>query len=144
MNKKILVLGTDNTIFTPILSQLIKHLTFKKVDVVGAGVKPKNIHEYTKKVLLEMGIDMSDFESKSISEFVHTQFDIIITTTTEAKDSLGILMNCKTKIHKEFDNPTRKNKSEVQMQNAFRSLRDEMNEWLNEFLTRHRLVPIVK
>jgi len=32
----------------------------------------------------------------------------------------------------------------VQMQNAFRSLRDEMNEWLNEFLTRHRLVPIVK
>lgn len=140
MNKKVLVLGTDNSIFTPILSQLIKHLTFKKVDVVGAGINPKPIHKYTVKVLLEMGIDMADFKSQSISEFAHTHFDIIITTTSEAKNNLGILMNCKTKIHKEFDDPTKEAKDEIKMQNAFRSLRDEMNEWLNEFLTRHRLV----
>ncbi len=140
MSKKVLVLGTDNSIFTPILSQLIKHLTFKKVDVVGAGIKPQGIHKYTKKVLLEMGIDMSEFESRSISEFAHTQFDIIITTSKEAKNSLAILMDSKTKIHKEFDDPTLKSKDEIQMQNAFRSLRDEMNEWLNEFLSRHRLV----
>ncbi len=140
MNKRVLVLGTDNSIFTPILSQLIKHLTFKKVDVEGAGVKPKGLHEYTKKVLLEMGIDMSEFDSKSISEFAHTHFDIIITTSIEAKNCLHILMDCKTKIHKEFDDPTLIAKDEIQMQNAFRSLRDEMNEWLNEFLSRHRLV----
>lgn len=140
MNKKVLVLGTDNSIFTPILSQLIKHLTFKKVDVVGAGLKPDGIHEHTKKVLLEMGIDMSEFKLRSISEFVHTHFDIIITTSGEAKNSTPILMNCRTKIHKEFEDPTLGAKDEIQMQNAFRALRDEMNEWLNEFLSRHRLV----
>jgi len=140
MNKKVLVLGTDNSIFTPILSELIKHLTFKKVDVEGAGLHFKEIHPYTQKVLLEMGIDISNYRSKSINEIVHTPFDITITTSQEAKNCVGILMGCKTKIHKEFDDPTKDTTNEIQMQNAFRKLRDEMNEWLNEFLSRHRLI----
>lgn len=140
MSKKVLVLGTDNSIFTPILAELIKHLTFKKVEVEGAGIYNKEIHPYTMKVLLEMGIDVTDFRTKSINEILHTPYDIIITTSQEAKNTLNILMSCKTKIHKEFDDPTLENSGEIQMQNAFRKLRDEVNEWLNEFLSRHRLI----
>lgn len=138
--KKVLVLGTENSIHTPIMAELIKHLTFKKVDVVSAGVHPKKIHPYTVKVLLEMGIDISSFQPKSINEFVHTQFDIIITTTDVARDYVNILVNCKTKIHKEFDDPRKVEGNEIQVQKAFRQVRDEMHEWLNEFLSRHRLI----
>lgn len=140
MNKKVLILGTDNSIFTPILTELIKHLTFKKVDVEGAGIHEKEIHPLTKKTLLEMGIDITGFSSKSINEVLHKSYDIVITTSQEAKNILHILMSCKTKIHKEFDNPTTENANEIEMQNSFRKLRDEVNEWLNEFLSRHRLV----
>lgn len=140
MKKKVLVLGSDNSIFTPIMSELIKHLTFKKVDVVAAGLRHKEIHPLTVKVLLEMGIDVSKFASRTINEFVHTQFDIVITLSDEARQNLNVLMACRTKIHKEFDNPALNGGNEIQLQNAFRTMRDEMNEWLNEFLSRHRLI----
>lgn len=138
--KKVLVLGTANSVHTPIMAELIKHLTFKKVDVVSAGVHPEKIHPVTVKVLLEMGIDISDFQPKSINEFVHTQFDIIITTTEIARNYVGILVNSKTKIHKEFDDPRKVEGNEIVVQKAFRQVRDEMHEWLNEFLSRHRLI----
>jgi len=140
MKKKVLVLGSDNAIFTPIMSELIKHLTFKKVEVVAAGLGHKKIHPITVKVLLEMGIDVSDFDSRTINEFVHTQFDIVITLTKDARNNLNVLMACRTKIHKEFDDPSLNSGNEIQLQNAFRNMRDEMNEWLNEFLSRHRLI----
>lgn len=140
MKKSILVLGTENAVLTPMMAELVRHLTFKKVDVVSAGIRPKKIHPVTVKVLLEMGIDVSGFQPRSISEFAHTQFDIIITTTDEAQNYLHILMDSKTKIHKEFEDPRNHSGNEIQVQNAFRQLRDEMNEWLNEFLSRHRLI----
>jgi arsenate reductase (thioredoxin) len=140
MNKKVLVLGTENSVLTPMMAELIKHLTYKKVDVESAGIYPKEIHPLAVKVLLEMGITMSEFTHNSISQYAHTKFDIIITTSKVARDSLHILMSCRTKIHREFDNPTKIEGNEIQMQNAFRQVRDEMNEWLNEFLTRHRLI----
>jgi len=140
MQKKVLVLGTENSVLTPIMSELIKHLTFKKVDVESAGLEPKEIHPLTVKVLLEMGIDMSDFRPKSVNEFAHTKYDIIITTSSRARDYLEMLIASKTKIHKEFDDPTKVDGNEIEKQNAFRAVRDEMHEWLNEFLSRHRLI----
>lgn len=136
----VLVLGSENSAITPMMAELIKHLTFEKVDVVSAGIRPKEIHPITLKVLLEMGIDASEFKPRSINEFVHTKFDVIITTTTEARDYVNILISSKTKIHKEFDDPRKNAGNEILLQNGFRQLRDEMHEWLNEFLSRHRLI----
>lgn len=122
------------------MAELIKHLSFKKVDVESAGILPKEIHPITVKVLREMGIVLSEFKTQSISEFAHTAFDIIITTSDIARDSLHVLMSSRTKIHKSFDNPAKIEGSELVKQKAFRAVRDEMHEWLNEFLTRHRLI----
>jgi len=140
MQKKVLILGTSNSVLSPIMSELIKNLTYNKVDVFSAGIRPKEIHRLTVKILLEMGIDVSSFKSKSINEFAHTQFDIIITTTDDARDSLFQLMSSKTKIHKTFDDPSETEGNEIQKQNAFRVVRDEIHEWLQEFLSRHRLM----
>ncbi len=140
MDKKILVLGTTNSVLSPMMAELIRHLTFKKVSVVSAGLSPKKIHPKVVKVLLEMGIDMSDYQSVSVNEYMHHKFDIIITTTPQARDFVHNLVSSKTKIHKEFDDPRDMKGKDYQIDNAFRRLRDEINEWLNEFLSRHRLI----
>ncbi len=140
MQKKVLVLGTHNAIVSPMMSELIKHITFKKVDVYSAGIKPGKIHPFTVKVLLEMGIDIADYKTHSVNEYVHTPFDIIITVTPESQNYVDLLMNTRTKIHKVFEDPTKVEGSEARQINAFRKLRDEMNDWLNEFLPRHRLL----
>lgn len=140
MQKKVLVLGTDTSIFTPIMSELIKHITFKEVSVVSAGLTPTPIHPTVVKVLLETGIDVSDFKPQAVNEFLHTTFDFVITTSQEAHNALPILMSCRTKIHKEFNDPGLVKGTELQKIKAFRKLRENINDWLNEFLPRHRLI----
>ena len=141
MQKKVLVLGTTNSVLSPMMAELIKHLTFKKVDVDSAGLTPRPIDKNVVKVLQEIGIDVSNFKPKSVNEFSHTKFDIIITTTEEARNFLQHMISSRTKIHKEFEDPNKAQGDEFHIINTFRKVRDEMNEWLTEFLSRHRLTP---
>jgi len=138
--KKVLTLGLDNACHSQLMAALIKHITFDRIEVMSAGIHPKKIHPTVVKVLQEIGIDISKEESKTFNELVHKKFDIIITTSEEARDVLDNFIGNVTKIHKEFDDPRFIKGSVFDRENAFRELRDEMNEWLNEFVVRHRLV----
>ncbi len=90
---------------------------------------------------MEIGIDISKEKSRSVNEFIHTKWDIIITTTEEARQRADTILIGATKIHKTFDDPAKIKGGEIEKMNAFRELRDEINEWLNEFIARHRLIP---
>lgn len=138
--KKVLILGTNDACHSRMMSSLIKHISFDRIDVVSAGITTSKINKYAERVLREIGIDVSKEESRSMNEFLHTRFDIIITTTEEARDKAKSLLSGSTKIHKEFDDPAKMKGSEIDKLNAYRELRDEMNEWLNEFIARHRLI----
>lgn len=137
--KKVLVVGTDNACHSQMMSALIKHITFNRVQVMSAGVKPKKLNAGAIKTMLEIGVDISKEKPKSLNEFIHTKFDVIITTSEIAREKVNALMASTTKIHREFDNP-RTIRNKVEKENAFRELREEMTEWLNEFIVRHRLV----
>ncbi len=139
--KKVLVVGTTNSCISVMIAALMKHISFNRIDVYSAGIRPKKINPYVKKVLMEIGIDISKEKARSINEFIHTKWDIIITTTDEARERANTILLGNTKIHKTFDDPTKTKGNELEKMNAFRILRDEINEWLNEFIPRHRLIP---
>jgi arsenate reductase (thioredoxin) len=137
--KRVLVVGTDNACHSQMMASLIKHISFNRIHVESAGIKPKKINAGAVNTMLEIGVDISKQKSKSLNEFIHTKFDVIITMSKPARDKVNSLMLSSTKIHKEFDDP-RTIKSTFERENAFRELREEMTEWLNEFIVRHRLV----
>jgi len=136
--KKVLVVGTDNACHSQMMAALIKHISFNRIHVESAGIKPKKIYPGTIKTMLEIGVDLSKEKPKSLNEFIHTNFDIIITTTKLAQEKVNSLLSSTTKIHREFDNP-RTIRNKIDKESAFRELREEMTEWLNEFIVRHRL-----
>ena len=78
------------------------------------------------------------YQKKDQNRYIHTKFDIIITTTKIAQEKVNSLLASTTKIHREFDNP-RTIRNPIDKENGFRELREEMTEWLNEFIVRHRL-----
>jgi arsenate reductase len=139
--KKVLVVGTNNSCISVMVAALMKHISFNRIDVTSAGIRPKKLNPYVQKVLMEIGIDISKEKPHSINEFIHTKWDIIITTTDEAREKAASLLIGGTKIHKAFDDPMEVEGGEIEKMNAFRMLRDEINEWLNEFIARHRLLP---
>jgi len=138
--KKVLILGNGNSCHSQMMAALIRNISFDRIDVQSAGIKPEKIHSIVAKVLQEIGVDISKENSKSMNEFLHTQFDIIITTTPEAREKVSTLLRSTTKIHKEFDDPRNMKGNQYDKESAFRELRDEMHEWLNEFIVRHRLI----
>ncbi len=138
--KKILVLGSNNACHSLMMAALIKHISYDRIDVQSAAVRPGKVDPLAQKVLQEIGIDLSKEKNHTINEFLHTKFDIIITTSKDAQDKVNTLMSSTTKIHKEFDDPRKIKGSKFDKENAYRELRDEMQEWLNEFVQRHRLI----
>jgi len=138
--KKVLILGGNNSCHNQMMAALIKHISYDRIDVQSASVRPGKIDSLAQKVLQEIGIDLSKEIDHTINEFLHTKFDIIITTSKEAREKVNTLMSSTTKIHKEFDDPRKMKGSKFDKENAYRELRDEMQEWLNEFIQRHRLV----
>ena len=137
--KKVLVVGTDNACHSQMMASLIKHISFNRIHVESAGVKPKKLHPGAIQTMLEIGVDISKEKPKSLNEYIHAKFDIIITTSKLAQEKVNSLLASTTKIHREFDNP-RNIRNPIDKENAFRELREEMTEWLNEFIVRHRLV----
>ena len=140
MKKKILVIGTDNSCRSAMMAALIKHITFNRVDVINAGIEPQIVNSLTVRVLEEIGVDVTGFEPTIFTKYIHEKFDIIITTSVKARETTKHFMGNITKIHKEFDDPRLVEGDDFEKENAFRELRDEMNEWLNDFIVRHRLV----
>ena len=138
--KKVLVLGQDNSCRSQMIAALMKHISFNRIDVTSAGIAPKKIEPLTLKVLREIGVNVEKEKSRSLNEFIHTNFDIIITTTSEARDRANNLLLGATKIHKELPDPRNAEGDAFDKENAFRELREEINEWLNEFINRHRLI----
>ncbi len=139
--KKVLVLGTHNSCISIMIAALMKHISFNRIEVHSAGIKPQKINPYVQKVLMEIGIDISKEKARSVNEFIHIKWDIIITTTEEARERANSILLGNTKIHKTFEDPAKIKGGEIEKLNAYRQLRDEINEWLNEFIARHRLIP---
>ncbi len=138
--KKVLVVGTDNACRSQMMAALIRNITFDRVEVQSAGIAPKKINATVIKILHEIGVDISHEKSKSINEFINTKFDIIITTSEDARARVNSFLGNTTKIHKEFEDPRDFRGSASDREIEFREVREEMNEWLNEFVARHRLV----
>lgn len=138
--KKVLVLGQDNACRSQMIAELMKHISFNRIDVTSAGVEPKSIDLTTLKVLQEIGVNIEQENSRSVNEFIHKDFDIIITTSPEAREKANNFLHGGTKIHKELIDPRATEGDAFDKENAFRELREEINEWLNEFIARHRLI----
>jgi len=138
--KKVLVLGMDNGLRSKMIAELMKHISFNRIEVHSAGIKPKKIDSKTVKILKEIGINIEGQKTHSMNEYIHTHFDIIITTTKEARDQADSILHARTKIHKELADPRLAEGDEFDKENAYRELREEINEWLNEFIVRHRLI----
>jgi arsenate reductase (thioredoxin) len=105
MMKKILILCTGNSARSQMAEGLLKHIMQSRYDVYSAGTKPSIVRNEAIKVLAEIGIDISNYRSKSVDEFVNIEIDYVLTVCDNAKETCPYFP-AKTKvIHHSFDDP---------------------------------------
>jgi arsenate reductase len=138
--KRILILSKRNSARSQMAEATLKQLTFNRNDIFSAGLKSDAVHPMAIRAMKELGIDISRNQSSSVNEFYHDKFDFVITLCDETREKCPILQGAHTKIHKGFDDPVAFRGNEEEKMENFRTIRDEIKEWLTDFVERYQLV----
>lgn len=107
---------------------------------LSAGINPTKLNPIVKKVMAEIGIDMSNHKSKHINLFMDQKIDVVVTVCDFAKENCPFFPGAKQYMHKNFPDPSQFSGSEEEILNNVRMVRDEIIKWIDtEFRLSQRI-----
>jgi arsenate reductase len=124
---RVLFLCTGNSARSQMAEAFLRRSAGDRFEVYSAGLEPKGIHPYTRQVLAEVGIDISDQTSKDLSQFLgRVHFGYLITVCSNAEARCPIFPGVGVRLHWPFDDPAAVEGSEAERLACFRRVRDEI------------------
>ena len=138
MNSKssVLILCTGNSARSQMAEGLLRRDGGAWFDVESAGTKPSTVRPEAIAAMREIGIDISGQRSKHVDEFRDRRFDFVITVCDNARETCPIVFNAAQRLHHDVDDPAASQGSESERLVAFRRVRDELRQYLREFVKR--------
>ena len=132
--KKILVLCTGNSCRSQMAQGFLENFN-DNFKIFSAGTKPEPVNKYAVRVMAELDIDISNYSSNHIDEYLTQEIDLILTVCDNAKEICPIFPKRTDFIHFCFDDPANAKGSDDEKLIVYRRVRDEINVFLkNKFL----------
>ena len=128
--KTVLFICTGNAVRSQMAEALVNHFLKDKWAAFSAGFLPSGIHPLVKKVLQEIGIDLSSQTSKHLDSLQGCRFDRVITLCSEADEVCTYYPGLTKKEHIPFQDPSLSLPLLFGGKTLFRKLRDEMKKML--------------
>lgn len=140
--KKVLLLCTGNSARSQMAEGLLRHLSKEgggdRFEVYSAGTKASFVRPEAIQVMREIGIDISQQRSKNVDEFSGQEFDYVITVCDHANEVCPVFPGKTQRIHQSFEDPPAPGSGDDEYRlSIFRRVRDEIREWLREFIIKH-------
>ena len=134
--KKVLVLCTGNSCRSQMAEGLINDRLGDEFVAYSAGTSPSGyVHPKAVAVMGELGIDLSQNESKSTELFRGQYFDHVITVCDSAKETCPVwLEEAGQKTHIGFYDPAEATGTDEDVTAVFRQVRDEIADRILSFL----------
>ena len=134
--KSVLVLCTGNSCRSQMAEGLINARLGDQFVAYSAGTKPSGyVHPKAIAAMAELGIDLSQNESKSTDLFKGQYFDHVITVCDSAKETCPVwLGNAGNKTHIGFYDPAEAVGTDEEVTAVFRQVRDEIADQILDFL----------
>jgi arsenate reductase len=138
MKMKVLFVCTHNSARSQIAEGLLNHFCGEKYQAFSSGSAPTQINPLSIVVLKEIGIDISDHYSKSMSEFEGSKFEYVITVCDNARETCPFFPGANEYIHKSFSDPSSVEGSYEDKLNAFKKTREEIKDWIIGFFCKNK------
>ena len=134
--KNVLVLCTGNSCRSQMAEGLINAKLGDQFVAYSAGTQPSGyVHPKAIAVMAELGIDLSQNESKSTELFRGQYFDHVITVCDSAKETCPVwLGNAGQKTHIGFYDPAEATGTDEEVTAVFRQIRDQIADQILSFL----------
>jgi len=101
----------------------------------SAGTKPAGyVHPMAIAVLKELGIDISDHESKSTDHFRDKIVDWVVTVCDDAAENCPLWLGQGNTVHISFPDPAKASGTDEDKMMVFRQVRDDIREQVLGFL----------
>ena len=130
--QRVLILCTGNSARSQMAEGLLRHDAGDRFDVFSAGTRPTQVRPEAITVMQELAIDISGHRSKSVDEFAGQEFDYVVTVCDNARARCPVFPAGTRQIHWGFDDPAAAEGSWEQRLTAFRHVRDQLRERLQE------------
>ena len=135
--KKILILCTGNSCRSQIAHGFLDHLTNNSVSVFSAGIEKHGLNKNAVKCMAKIGLDISNYNSNHIDEYINESFDFIITVCDNAKERCPYFPSNAIKFHYNFPDPAKATGTEEEINNSFASTRDLIKKYCADFVQQH-------
>lgn len=132
--KRLLVLCTGNSARSQMGEGLFRHEGAGRYEVHSAGTTPSQVRPEAIAAMKEIGIDISNHRSKSVSEFSGQSFDYVVTVCDNARDNCPVFPGQAERIHWSFEDPASVEGDDQVRLAAFRRIRDQINERVKAFV----------
>ncbi len=133
--KKVLVLCTGNSCRSQIAEGYLRHFAGGKAIIYSAGVETHGVNPKAIATMAEDGIDITAHTSNNITEYRGIDFDYVITVCDNAKERCPFFPSKAQKFHKNFTDPAKATGSEEEINKAFRSVRNTIKQYAQQFVT---------
>ena len=121
--KNILVLCTGNSCRSQMAEGFLRKNGY---NVQSAGLESHGLNPLAVKVMKEIGIDISNQNSKKINSVDLKMYDVLFTVCDDANESCPIIPTIKKRVHKSFVDPAKVRANEMNKLQIFREVRDEI------------------
>ena len=143
MNKpKVIFLCTGNSARSQMAEGLLRALAGDRFEVFSAGTEPKgSILPEVRQVMSEVGIDISNQWSKSVTEYLgKVNFGYVITVCADAEENCpAVFLSMGSHEHWPFDDPAKFTGDNESRLESIRRVRDQIEKRLRQWLAEQKI-----
>ncbi len=134
MKQRVLFLCTHNSARSQMAEGLLRQLAGDRFEVFSAGTEATHVRPLAIKAMAELGIDISQQQSKTLDRYLNEPFDEVITVCDQAAEACPIFPGAVHRRHWSLADPAKASGNENEQLAVYRRVRDELRSRIEEEL----------
>ena len=123
-----LFLCTHNSARSQMAEGLLHALAGDRFEAMSAGTEATHVRPLAIRAMQEIGMDISEQESKTLDRYLHECFDYVITVCDDANETCPFFPGAQSRLHWSFEDPSEATGSEEERLAVFRRVRDGIKD----------------
>jgi|ERR1700674_1565118 len=132
--QRVLFICVHNSARSQMAEALLRSFAGDRFEAFSAGIEASGVRPEAIAVMAEIGIDISEQESKTLERYLGQPFDWLITVCDTARQQCPVFPGVEQTAHWGVDDPAKVSGSEEERLHAFRLARDELRNRIRLFL----------
>jgi arsenate reductase len=131
---RVLFLCTHNSARSQMAEGLLRHLAGERFEAMSAGTEATHVRPLAMRAMEEIGVDISEQESKTLERYLHEPFDYVIMVCVDANEACPYFPGALSRLHWSLEDPSKAEGSEEERMGVFRGVCDEIELKIRDWL----------